>query len=120
MSSIYGHQVQNLEIYKKTKIKQNPIYSISKAALNMFVKNAALNYGKFNIRINAVSPGAINNPMDKNIKDNKFLSNYIKNVPLKRIAEYDDISNIIEFLLSDKSSYITGEIIKVDGGFLLN
>lgn len=92
------------------------VYSSSKAALNSFAKVLSRELGPSNIRINVISPGLINTEMMKKSTDPKYLENILKDIPLKRIGESDDISNLALFLVSDLSKYLTGREIRIDGG----
>jgi NAD(P)-dependent dehydrogenase (short-subunit alcohol dehydrogenase family) len=119
LSSIYGLVGQDLEIYKGTDMKDNMTYSVVKGGINNFTKQMSSYYGKFNIRVNAICPGGVINVEDKKkLKVQKlFEKNYIKKVPLKRFARTDEIASTIIFLSSDASSYITGILLPVDGGW---
>ena len=87
-------------------------YHVAKSGINQLTKYYANNLGKNNVRFNVVEPGLI-----RTKKINKKTSNLNKIlIPLKKPAEYDEICDLIIFLASQKSSYITGEIIRVDGG----
>ncbi len=119
LSSIYGLVGQDLEIYKGTNMKENVTYSIIKGGINNFTKQMSSYYGKFNIRVNAICPGGVINNEDKKIlKVQKiFEKNYTRKVPLKRFARTDEIASVVVFLSSDASSYITGTLLPVDGGW---
>lgn len=94
-------------------------YSSSKAALNMVTKQMAFEWAPYNIRVNAVSPGLIRTPLTEEMYKNEEIHQKRKNlVPLNRIGNGKDIANITLFLCSSKSSYITGQIILVDGGLV--
>ena len=93
------------------------IYSASKSALNSFTKSLSKELGSFNIRVNAVAPGLTNTKMIENGINKKILDETIKKIPFKRIAEPEEIANVVLFLASDMSSYINGEIIYVTGGY---
>ena len=112
LSSIYGIVGQNLNIYKNTNISENFTYSIIKGGQSNLVKQMASYYGKYKIRINAVCAGGVFDNQDK-----KFVKNYSKQVPLKRMAKAHEISSAVVFLSSDASSYITGSNLIVDGGW---
>jgi len=118
-SSIYGVVAQDINVYKKTKITNNIAYTLIKSAINNFVKNAAVNFGAHGIRVNSVCPGGVYSLKDKNFKNKKFTKNYLSKVPLKRFATSNDLANAYFFLSSDKSSYITGINLLVDGGYTL-
>lgn len=90
-------------------------YSASKGAVNSFTKTAAKELALYNIRVNAVAPGFIKTAMTDAIPE-KEKEAMISTIPLGRIGEVQDVANLIEFLVSDKSSYITGQVISVNGG----
>ena len=92
-------------------------YAASKGGINSFTKSIALELGSRNIRCNAIAPGFIETEKTDQI-DKKNLNNWINSIPLKRAGSVEDVANLCCFLGSDKSSYITGQIIKVDGGLL--
>jgi NAD(P)-dependent dehydrogenase (short-subunit alcohol dehydrogenase family) len=113
LSSIYGVNAQDMSIYENTKMKESMTYSIIKGGINQLTKQMASYYGKYRIRINAICPGGI-----REKKHNKiFIKNYLKKVPLKRFCRPQDVAASALFLSSDASSYITGTIFMVDGGW---
>ena len=94
------------------------IYSASKGAINSFTLSLAKELGYSNITVNAICPGLIDTKMNKNI-DRLAKQDIIDNTPLSRIGTPKDIASLVEFLCSDKATFITGQIITVDGGFSL-
>lgn len=116
ISSIYGLVAQDPSIYKNALIKENMIYSSIKSGINGIGKQICSVYGKYGIRSNIICPGGVEN---KKIKNNKiFMKNYLIRNPIKRFCRPEDISNLVLFLSSDRSNYINGDLIKVDGGRL--
>lgn len=93
-------------------------YSASKAGLIGFTKSLAKELGSRNIRCNAICPGFINTDMSAAL-DEKVIENYMNNIPLKRFGESNELANLVNFLLSSASAYITGEVIKIDGGIYI-
>ena len=94
-------------------------YSASKGGIAALTKSLALELAKENIRVNAIAPGAIDTPMAASAKsDQKMLEQTLAMIPLGRMGEAEDIANAVLFLSSDVSSYITGSIVVVDGGWL--
>ena len=92
-------------------------YSASKAGILCFTKSIALELGSRNIRCNVVAPGFIETEMTKNLSDDTLKSWY-NSIPLKRGGKPSDIGNVCVFLGSNMSSYITGQVLVVDGGML--
>ena len=92
-------------------------YSASKAGIIGFTKSIALELGSRNIRSNVVAPGFIETEMTKNLSGDTLKSWY-DSIPLKRGGKPSDIGNVCVFLGSDMSSYITGQVLVVDGGIL--
>lgn len=90
-------------------------YSATKSAIIGLTKSLSKEIAGKNIRVNAVAPGYINTDMLGRVNEN-IRSNFIKQVPLKRLGEPEDIANTIAFLASNEASYITGQTIVIDGG----
>ena len=93
-------------------------YTASKAGIIAMSKSLAVEYAKKNININCISPGFIKTAMTEKI-DEKFREVIISKIPSARLGEPDDIANAVVFLSSDKSSYINGETIHVNGGMYM-
>jgi len=93
-------------------------YSATKAGLLGFTKSLARELSSRNINVNSVSPGFIETDMTKALSSDQIEA-LTKNIPLGRIASPEEVSNVINFLLSDESSYITGENINVNGGLYM-
>ena len=119
MNSIYGLLGQDLSVYEKTSIKENMSYSIIKGGLTNLTRQMASYYGKFGIRINSICSGGVYSTKDLNFRKKKFIENYEKKVPLKRLAKPEEVANVITFIATDASSYITGSNILVDGGWTI-
>lgn len=112
IASIYGVIGPEFSIYEGTSLTTPAAYSAIKGGVINFSRYLASYYGKYGLRVNCVSPGGIYNNQNK-----KFVHNYIKNVPLKRMGIPSDISPAVSFLLSEDSSYVTGQNLIVDGGW---
>ena len=93
-------------------------YSASKAGIIGFTKSLAKEVASRNILVNAVAPGFIETNMTDVLKD-EIKENIAKNIPLKRMGNAKDVANLVNFLASNESSYITGQVINVDGGMLM-
>ena len=93
-------------------------YSSSKAALNGFTKSLAKEVGSRNITVNNVAPGFIETDMTSYLQDDAK-EEIINSIPLQRLGNVNDVSELVHFLASDNASYITGQTISVDGGLLM-
>ena len=95
-------------------------YATSKAGIEMMTKTMALELARDSIRANIVAPGAIDTDMNIQLRENKVaLENVLKQIPMGRVASAEEVANVVEFLASDKASYITGQSYFVDGGMTL-
>ena len=92
-------------------------YAASKAGIIGFSKSMAKELGSRNIRTNVIAPGFIKTEMTE-VLDPKVVEGWEAAIPLKRAGETDDVANACVFLASDLSSYITGQVLAVDGGML--
>jgi 3-oxoacyl-[acyl-carrier protein] reductase len=94
------------------------LYSMTKFGLNGMTRSLARELGEYNILINSVAPGYVKTDMtDKNISNEE--QDIIKDqIPLKRFAQAEEIAKLVLFLISENNTYITGETISIDGGFL--
>ena len=92
-------------------------YAASKAGIIGFTKSLAKELASRNILVNAVAPGFISTDMTSVLKDD-VKDNIVNTIPLKREGTAQDVANVVKFLASDDSSYITGQVINVDGGML--
>lgn len=111
-SSIYGIVASDFTIYKGTDLTTPFPYALIKAGVVNMGRYLASYFGNKKIRVNTVCPGGVFNKQDP-----KFVKNYSRKVPLKRMAKVEEIAPTVIFLASDASSYITGATIMVDGGW---
>lgn len=93
-------------------------YSASKAGIIGFTKSLAKEVGSRNILVNAIAPGLIETQMTDILKD-ELKEEIIKTIPLRKMGTVQDVANVVKFLASDDSSYITGQVINIDGGMLM-
>lgn len=94
-------------------------YSAAKGGLNLLVKAAALELAAYGITVNAVGPGAVEGPWNRQFFDDpEYKRMWLATVPLRRMATNDDVAAAVLFLASREAAYITGQIIYVDGGKL--
>jgi 2,5-dichloro-2,5-cyclohexadiene-1,4-diol dehydrogenase 1 len=96
----------------------NTAYAVAKSGVNLLTKSSAAEYGNQGIRINAVSPGSIRTPgIEKYFEDEPDQERRLmRTMPMARLGEPEEIAEAVVFLLSDRASYITGQLLSVDGG----
>lgn len=108
ISSIWGITGASCEV----------MYSLTKAGIIGFTKALAKELAISNIRVNAVAPGVIDTEMISNLNQSE-INNLKEEIPIGRIGSVEDVSNTVMFLASDKSSYITGQVISPNGGMVI-
>lgn len=115
-SSMYGRVSPYPDAYEAPMTK-NPIeYGVGKAGIIQMTKYFAVHWGEMNVRCNCISPGPFPNPTVQ--KDNPaFIERLGKKSPMGRVGKSEEIAGTVVFLLSEASSYITGQNIAVDGGW---
>ncbi|KAI4323887.1 hypothetical protein L6164_023461 [Bauhinia variegata] len=103
-------------------VKVGSIYSAAKGALNQLTKYLACKWAKDNIRSNCVAPNMIKTPLAESVvkDDSSLLEAFITRTPLGRIGETNEVSSLVAFLCFPEPSYISGQIICVDGGLTVN
>lgn len=108
-------------IAAKVGVPGTSLYAASKGAINSYAKVLAFELSKSNIRVNVISPGVVKTNLitNTNVTTENQITNMTSKYPLG-LGETKDIGNLVEFLLSEKSKWITGSNIHIDGGYLLN
>lgn len=107
ISSVWGEVGASCEV----------IYSATKGGLNLFTKALAKEVASFNIRVNSVAPGVINTEMN-NVLDSEDQEVLKNEIPMMRFGEAHEVARVVSFLCEDKCKYLTGQIIRIDGGFI--
>ena len=113
ISSDLGIIAPDQSLYKDLKFEKPVTYSVVKHGLNGLTKYAAAYWANKNVRCNAIAPGGIIN--NQNVK---FLNKIKKIIPMGRLAKKNEYNNLILFLCSEQSSYMTGSIVVADGAYL--
>ena len=99
-------------------VPQVAAYNVSKGALNQFSRSIAVEYGSYGIRSNSICPGLIETDMTADLmKDASLMQEWSKEYPIGRFGKPEDVASACLFLASDESSFITGTVLPVDGGF---
>jgi NAD(P)-dependent dehydrogenase (short-subunit alcohol dehydrogenase family) len=116
IGSIQAVVAPTFQIYEGMGITSPLSYSVAKAGLVHSCKWLAAKYGKYNIRANAISPGGLG---DSQRGGSEFEKVYSSRTPLGRMAFSDEIAELVSYLISDRSAYITGQNIVIDGGWTI-
>jgi 3-oxoacyl-[acyl-carrier protein] reductase len=93
-------------------------YAASKAGIIGFTKSTAKEFASRNININAVAPGFIETDMTDALNEEQRKA-LLSNIPMGKMGRPEDVSNLVKFLAGDESSYITGQVVTVDGGMVM-
>lgn len=118
-SSMYGIVSPNPDAYEGLGMNKNPIeYGSGKAAIIQMTRYMAVHWGKKNVRCNCISPGPFPNTQVQE-KNPEFINRLSAKVPMGRVGKQHEVSGTVAFLLSDASSFITGQNISVDGGWTI-
>jgi NAD(P)-dependent dehydrogenase (short-subunit alcohol dehydrogenase family) len=92
-------------------------YTISKSAINGLTRSLAVELAPYNILVNAIAPGYVATDLTRQNNSESELENIRKTIPLQRLAEPDEIANLVAFLCSEQNTYMTGQTLVLDGGF---
>ncbi|HWR58471.1 MAG TPA: SDR family oxidoreductase [Thermodesulfovibrionales bacterium] len=114
----YGRIVNISSIFGILSKERRVVYTVTKAGLIGFTKSLALELAPFGVLSNAVAPGYVNTELTKKNNPPEQIEAIRNNIPLLRLAEPSEIAEVVAFLCSEKNSYITGQVIVVDGGLL--
>ena len=120
ISSMYGIVAPDLRLYEGKNVFNPIVYSVSKAAIDGMTRYIASFWGTYGIRCNSIAPGPFPNletDSDNAPNDTDFLERLNKKTSLNRVGHPKELLGAIKLLLSEESSYITGETISIDGGW---
>lgn len=113
--------VNVLSVAGLTHLRTGAPYGMTKAALVQLTRNLAVEWAADNIRVNAVAPWYTKTPLVENLLNNQtYLKEVLQRTPMGRIAEAEEVAAAVVFLCLPAASYITGQILSVDGGFTVN
>ncbi len=118
VSEKMGNIINISSMWGEVGASMESVYSASKGAIDSLTKSLAKELAPSHIRVNAVSPGLIDTKMNKGYSK-ADLAEIISATPISRIGKPSDVANVVEFLASESASFITGQIITVDGGLTL-
>tara|TARA_B100000029_G_C17348671_1_gene877997 strand:- start:553 stop:942 length:390 start_codon:yes stop_codon:yes gene_type:complete len=113
--SLWGSHAAKFKTYSNLDIGPSPIIASGKAAIMQYTKHLASREAEYNIVVNALIPGWF--PRKGPVENKKYINSIKSNIPLNRIGKLEDLITAVEFLLSEKSNYMTGQFVIVDGGY---
>jgi NADP-dependent 3-hydroxy acid dehydrogenase YdfG len=116
IASIFGVRSPSFSNYKIGDRKSSETYGATKAGLIQLTKYLANYMSSYNVRVNCISPGGIEN---NKVQSKSFIKRYSKLTPMKRMAKPDEIINFLIFLISENASYCNGQNFIIDGGYTI-
>lgn len=115
----YGRIIHIASLSTFVSLNEVAAYSVSKAGIGALTKSLAIEWGPQGVTVNAIAPGVIKTPLNEKLIDGTPRGNeLLMRTPLKRFGKTEELAGAAVFLASDAASYVNGEIICVDGGFL--
>ena len=120
MTKLGGGRIVNIaSIWSLVTKKNRTLYTTMKSAIHGLTRSMAVEWANRNILINTISPGFINTDLTRNSLSKQEISSLEKSIPLNRLANPDEVAELVYFLGSDLNTYLTGQNILIDGGFTL-
>jgi 3-oxoacyl-[acyl-carrier protein] reductase len=116
-SSRWGRIVNVSSVFSHVTREGRAAYSASKSGLNGLTRAAAVEFGQQGILVNAVCPGYVDTDLTRKNNSSEEIAQIVSAIPLGRMAQATEIAELVEFLCSEKNTYITGQMITADGGF---
>jgi 3-oxoacyl-[acyl-carrier protein] reductase len=114
----YGRIINIASIFGSISKEKRSVYSTTKFGLRGLTTTSAIELAPYNVLVNSVSPGFVLTELTKNILSEEEMTNLASQVPIGRFAEPEEISRVVLFLASSLNTYLTGQNIVVDGGFV--
>ncbi len=114
----YGRIVNISSVWSFVTKERRLPYSASKSALNGITRTLAVELAPFNVMVNGVAPGYVNTDLTRQNNAPAEIAAIAEGIPMKRLAEPYEIAELVAFMCSEKNSYMTGQIVVIDGGFI--
>ncbi|HEV2579590.1 MAG TPA: glucose 1-dehydrogenase [Ktedonobacteraceae bacterium] len=116
-----GRIINISSVHEDLAMPRNVPYCCAKGGLRMLTRTIAIELAPYNITVNNIAPGAINTPIDADvIADPQKMGVLLKEIPLNRMGDPDEVAKLALFLASDEAAYITGSTYLIDGGLTVN
>jgi 3-oxoacyl-[acyl-carrier protein] reductase len=120
MTKIGGGKIVNIaSIWSVVTKKNRTLYSTMKSAIHGLTRSMAVEWASSNILINTISPGFINTDLTRNSLSKKEIASIENSIPLNRLANPEEVAELVYFLGSDLNTYLTGQNIIIDGGYTI-
>ncbi len=113
----FGRIVNISSIWSVVSKPRRVAYSISKAGLNALTRSLAVELAPHNVLVNAVAPGFVDTALTRQNNTAEEIEAIRRSIPIARLARPEEMAEVVAFLCSERNSYITGQVILVDGGF---
>ncbi|HLZ56070.1 MAG TPA: SDR family oxidoreductase [Ktedonosporobacter sp.] len=116
-----GRIIKISSVHEDLAMPQNAPYCCAKGGVRMLMRTIALELAPYNITVNNIAPGAVDTPIDADVKaDPEKYAALLKEIPLHRMGQPEEIARLALYLASDASSYVTGSTFVIDGGLMIN
>jgi len=116
-----GRIINISSVHEDLAMPQNAPYCCAKGGVRMLMRTIALELAPYNITVNNIAPGAVDTPIDADVKaDPEKYAALLKEIPLHRMGQPEEIARLALYLASDASSYVTGSTFVIDGGLMIN
>lgn len=116
-----GRIINVSSVHEDLAMPQNSPYCCAKGGLRMMTRTICLELAPYNITVNNIAPGAVDTPIDADVKaDPEKMAALLKEIPLHRMGQPDEIAKLALYLASDAAAYVTGSTYVIDGGLMVN
>lgn len=116
-----GRIINISSVHEDLAMPQNAPYCCAKGGIRMLMRTIALELAPHNITVNNIAPGAVDTPIDADVKaDPEKMAALLKEIPLNRMGQPEEIAKLALYLASDASAYVTGSTYVIDGGLMIN
>ncbi len=118
---VQGRIINTSSVHEDLAMPQNAPYCCAKGGMRMLMRTIALELAPYKITVNNIAPGAIHTPIDADVEaDPEKMAALLKEIPLARMGQPDEVAKVALFLASDAAAYVTGSTYVIDGGLMIN